>query len=190
VPYVFYFDMAIEIDIKANEELSKGEQDLMNTSKSKEYGSRYQRKDFKKDYPNSIFFFVKDDDKIVAFGAFRKLTLEFRGKKYKILGICNILTIKRGVGYGRILIAAMIKYLKKTGKTGLGFCHPTRTMFYRKAGLGIRREFIRRVVYKNPTTGKLEPEHHADGVYYEGRDKLITKMLAGKSIAYTDLKDW
>ena len=181
--------MAIEIEMKTNKELSKREEDLMNSSKSKEYGSKYTRRSFKKDYPDSIFFFVKDDDKIVAFGAFRKLTLEFRGKRYNILGICNILTIKRGMGYGRILITAMIKYLKKTSKTGLGFCHPTRTLFYKKAGLGIKKGFIRRVVYKNPDTGKLEPEYahaHADGVYYEGRDKLITKILKGKSIAYTN----
>jgi len=182
--------MAIEIEIKTNKELSKREEDLMNRSKSKEYGSKYKRMNFKKDYSNSIFFFVKDDNKIVAFGAFRKLTLQFSGKKYKILGICNILTIKRGMGYGKILIAAMSIYLKKAGKTGLGFCHPKRTMFYKKAGLDTKREFIRRVVYKNPTTGELEPEYHADGVYYEGRDKLITKILSGRSIAYTDLKDW
>lgn len=182
--------MAIEIDIKINKELSKGEEDLMNRYKYKEYGSKYKRMNFKKDYPNSIFFFVKNDDKIVAFGTFRKLALEFRGKKYKILGICNILTIKRGMGYGRILIAAMIRHLKMTGKTGLGFCHPKRTMFYKRVGLDIKKEFIRRVIYKNPDTGKLEPEHHADGVYYEGRDKLITKMLSSNSIAYTDLKDW
>jgi len=185
--------MAIGIDIKTNEELSKGEEDLMNRAKSKEYGSKYARGSFRANYPHSIFFFVKDDDQIVAFGTFRKLALEFHGKKYDILGICNILTIKRGMGYGRILIAAMIQCLMKTEKTGLGFCHPTRTMFYRKAGLSSCKGLIRKLAYKNPDTGKLEPEYahaHADGIYYEGRDKLITKMLKSKSVAYTDFKDW
>jgi len=181
--------MAIEIEMKSNKEVSKFENDLMNRSKSKEYSRRYKRKDFRKDYPKSVFFFVKDKGKIVAFGAFRKLVLEFRGKDYNILGICNILSIERGKGYGKILIAAMIEYMKKTNKTGLGFCAKKRTVFYKKAGLSVKKEFIRRVVYKNPK-GKLEPETDADGVYYEGKDKLITRMLSGKSIAYTDLKDW
>ena len=180
--------MAIEIEIKSNKKISKSENALMNRSKQREYKHKLV-KDFKKDYPNSVFFFVKDKGKIVAFGTFRNLTLEYRGKDYNILGICNILTIKRGMGYGGILIKAMIDYLKKTGKTGLGFCSKSNIMFYKKSGMDIRREFIRRVVYKNPE-GKLEPETNADGFYHEGKDKLITKLLSGKTIAYTGLKDW
>jgi predicted N-acetyltransferase YhbS len=181
--------MTIEIETKSNKEISKFENVLMNRFKSKEYGREHKTKDFREDYPNSIFFFVKDKGKIVSFGAFRRLTLKYLGKNYNILGICNIFTIKRGKGYGKTLISAMINHLKKTGKTGLGTCAKNRTSFYKKAGLSVRKEFIRRVVYKNPK-GKLEPETDADGVYYEGKDKLITRMLSGKSIAYTDLKDW
>lgn len=181
--------MTIKIEVKNTKELSKQEENLMNRSKSKEYGRKYERKNFKKDHPNSIFFFVKDGGRIVAFGTFRKLPLEYRGRKYRIFGICNIFTVKRGRGYGRILIKAMIDHLKKTGKTGLGFCAKNKILFYKKSGMNIKREFIRRVVYKNPA-GKLEPEYNADGFYYEGKDRLITKMLSSKAIAYTNLKEW
>jgi len=181
--------MAIRIEMKSNKVISRFENDLMNKFKSKEYGRKHKRKDFRKDYPDSVFFFVKGKGKITAFGTFRRLTLEFKCKRYRIFGICNILTIQRGKGYGKILIKAMIKHLKRTGKTGLGFCISKNMKFYKKSGMSIKKEFIRRVVYKNPK-GKLEPEKNADGFYYEGKDKLITKILSGKSIAYTDLKDW
>lgn len=180
--------MKITIEIKKNTELTKNEMELMYHSKKKEYGEQNIR-NFKEGYPNSIFFFVKDEKKIVAFGALRNLTLKFEGKDHKILGICNILTIKRRMEYGRILIASIINYIKKSGKTGLGFCVSQRTMFYKTTGLKVKKNLIPQVVYKNPA-GKLEPENRADGVYYEGKDKFVTKLISSKSIAYTSLKDW
>jgi hypothetical protein len=180
--------MKITIETKKNTKITKAQSKLMYRAKLKEFGSQ-SIKDFKKGYPNSIFFFVRDNGKIKAFGAFRNLTVELDKRKYKILGICNIFTLQRGLGYGRMLIAAMVNYIKTSGKTGLGFCGYKRTKFYEKAGLFIAKDLMPKMVYKNPK-GELEPEYEADGVYYEGKDKFVSKLLKSKNVAFTDLKDW
>ena len=178
----------IKIEIKSNKKITKKESEMMYLAKKKEFGSQDIR-DFRKGYPNSVFFFVKDGRETAAFGALRKLTLEFEGKKCKILGICNIFTIKRGQGYGKILMRGVIRYIKKSGKTGLGFCIHDKMEFYRKAGFKVKKDLIEKVVYKNPE-GKLELEYDADALYIDGKDKFVSKLIASKEISYTDLKDW
>lgn len=180
----------MKIEIKKTNQLTKKEADLMNKSKKKEWPESYKIKNFKKDYPNSIFFFIKEGKDINAFGTLRNLTLEYKRKKYKIFGICNIFTIKRKHGYGRIVISAIIDYAKKYKRTALGFCSPKTSGFYKKSGLKIGKNLIPKVVYRNPKTGELKPEDNADGLYYEGRDKLVSKLIKGKIPAYTDLFDW
>ena len=92
----------IIIEIIKHNELPKRYEILMNKWRKKEFGPN-EIKDFKKDYlPGAIFFFVKDNNKIVAFGGLRKITIHYLGKKYRILGICNIVSIKKGKGYGRL----------------------------------------------------------------------------------------
>jgi len=180
----------MKIEIKKNTELTKKEEDLMNKNKKKEWPKSYRIKNFKKEYPNSVFFFVKENNKIIAFGTLRNLTLEYKRKKYKIFGICNIFTIKRRQGYGKVVISVIIDYAKKYKKTALGFCSPKTSGFYAKAGLKIGKNLILKVVYKDPKTGELKPEYNADGLYYEGKDKLVSKLIKGKVPAYTDLFDW
>ncbi len=179
----------ITIEIKKNTELTKQEEDLMNKNKKKEWPKEYGVKSFKKEYPKTIFFFVKDNGKIVAFGALRNLILDYKGKKYGIFAICNIFTIKRKKGYGRILISALINYSINHGKTAIGFCGFQNTRFYEKAGLNIKKNLLTKVMYKDPKTGELKPET-GDGLYYEGKDKLVSKLIKSKVPAYTDLFDW
>ena len=81
----------------------------------------------------------------------------------------------------------MINHLKKTGKTGLGFCGRQNTKFYGKAGLKTKRLFGGRFALKNPKTGEVRFEEkgdEGDGLWYDGKDKLISKMLRTKGIGY------
>ena len=177
------------IEIKKTSELTKKEEDLMNKNKKKEWPKDYRIKSFKKEYPDSVFFFVKEGKEIVAFGTLRNLTLEYKKKKYYIFAICNIFTIKRGQGYGKVVISAIINYSMKHKKTAIGFCGRHNTKFYEKTGLNIEKNLLTKVVYKDPKTGKLKPER-GDGLYYEGKDKLVSKLIKGKAPAYSDLYDW
>jgi GrpB-like predicted nucleotidyltransferase (UPF0157 family)/shikimate kinase len=178
----------IKIETKLNKNLSKSDKTIINNARVAEWGEE-NRKDFKKDYePNTLWFFVKDNGKIVSLGGLRPIHINYLGKYYNILGICCINSIVKGKGYGSILIKGMIDYSKKTGKTLLGFT--VATEFFRKAGLGTEKDFVKRFVYKNPKTGKEIIDNEGDGIYYEGNDNFIKKVLSTKDIVYIDILHW
>ena len=179
----------MKISIIKGNNLSKNYIDLINKHRKREFGAN-ETKDFKKQEPNSLFFFLKDKENIMAFGMLKPVTLNYLGIKYKILGLGSGVAIIKGRGYGKKLMLSRINYLKKKGKTGLGFCLRKNLGFFKKCGLKTEKNFIKRFRYKNPRTGKLEIDHVGDGLYCEGKDKLISKILLTKSIAYTNVPFW
>ena len=183
-------EMKIKVEIIKDKDLPRSYMDLMNKQRRKEAGPK-EVKDFKKDYwPGATFFFVKDGKGIVAFGGLRDIKVNYLGKTYRILGICNIFSVKKGKGYGKILIHFMINYLKKKGKTGIGFCGKKVTKFYEKSGLKSKKSFTWRFAIKDPKTGKVKfDDEDCDGVYYNGKDNFIKKILSTKSIVYYCLPD-
>lgn len=166
-----------------NKDLPEKYMVLMNKWRRKQFGPN-EIKNFKKDYlPGAKFFFVKANKEVVAFGGLREITITYLRKKYKILGICNIISVKKRRGYGKILIQSMVNYLKKTGKTGLGFTGQTK--FFEKAGLKNKKSFTWRFALKNPKTGEVKFDNEdCDGIYYNGKDNFIKKVLSTKSIVY------
>ena len=180
----------MEIEIKTIQSLSEKEMKLMNIWMEKEFGKKYVR-DFKKYYPSkeAKCFFIRKNSEIIAFGIISPVVANYLGEKYNLFGMGDLLTIYRSKGYGRILIEAIIGYLKKTGKTGLGFCARKNTPFYKKMGLETKKDFMKRFRYRNPKTGKVSPIENGDGVFYEG-DKFIQKILETDEIVYLDTKLW
>ncbi len=180
--------MKITIETKKNKNLSKAEKDLINKHRIKEFG-KSEAKDFKKNYePNTEWFFVKEDGRIVSLLGLRPIKVKYLGKTYNIGGICSLISIKKKLGYGRILIRNLLTYLRKTKKSALGFTHLTE--FCRKVGLGTKKDFIKRFVYINPKTGEKVIDEDGDGVYYNGKDNLIKKMLSTKRTAYIEVIHW
>lgn len=179
-----------EITTKKGRKLSKKEINLMNQQRIKEYGEN--TKDFKKNELDSIFFFVKDNGKIVSFGMLKPVAINFAGKNYKIFGIGNMISIIKGKDYGRTLVAGMISYLKKYDKTGLGFCENKVSGFYEKVGLKVKKNLARRFRYRYATKEeeRKELEEGGDGIYYESRDRFIKKVLSTKSLVYLDIPFW
>ena len=82
----------------------------------------------------------------------------------------------------------MTDYLKKKGKTGLGFT--LKSDFFKKVGLNIKKSFIKRFVYRNPDTKEEIMDNDGDGIYYNGKDNFIKKVLSNKSIIYIDIPFW
>jgi len=174
--------MKPKLTTKKGNKLSNSERTFMNKSRIKEYGEN--DKDFKNNEKQSIFFFVKDKKKIVAFGMLKPIKMNYLSKTYNILGIGNIMSIKKGRGYGKVLIQSMVDYLKKKEKTGLGFTGNKNVPFYKKAGLSAKKKFSFRFVLKNPKTGKKKfDDENCPGVYYNGKDDFISKVLKTKSVA-------
>jgi hypothetical protein len=186
--------MNIQIISKKVEKLSKKEINFMNDCRIKEYG-KGSSVDFKKEDSKGELIFVKDNNKIVAFGMLKPVILKFLNKKYTILAMGRGMSVIKGKEYGRILQAVRIYYIKKAGKTSIAFTDKKNIKFYEKAGFKIVKNFTERFRYKDPITGEIvkddeDGEEPGDGVFYEGKDKLITKMLSNKSPAYVDGQTW
>ena len=161
----------------------------MNKARKKEYGKE-QIIDFKKEDSNATFILVKDEINMMAFGMLKPIIVEYLGKKYHILGMGRGLAIKKEREYGRILNAARIYYIKKAGKTSIAFTSRKNLGFFEKVGFKTYKNLIRRFRYKNPKTGEIIIDNEGDGVYYEGKDKLISKIFSTKGIAYTNVPFW
>jgi len=177
----------ITVEIINDKNLPESYAVLMNKWRKIEFNDP---KHFRKDYPNADFFFVKDHGKIVAFGTLRPITIKYLGKTYKIMGFCNIITIEKGKGYGKIIVKTMINYLKEKGKTGLGFCRRAQLPFYEKSGLKTKKDFIKRFVYRDPITKEEIKDNEGDGLYYNGKDGFVKKVLSTKSTVYINIPHW
>ncbi len=180
--------MNIQIISKKTKNLTDKEISIMNNARIKEYG-KGSSIDFKKEDSKGEFIFVKDNNKILAFGMMKPVKVELNGKKYEILGIGRGMALEKGKGYGRALNEARISRLKKLKKTGVAFTSEKNIGFFKKVGYKTERNGIRRFLYKNPK-GELIKDNDGHMVYYEGKDKLINKILSGKALAYVNVPFW
>jgi hypothetical protein len=175
------------VEITKNKDLSKLQKETINKTRIKEWG-KGEKKDFTKDFePNTLWFFVKEKNKVVSLGGIRPIRVKYAGKTYSIGGICSTISLVKEKGYGKIMVSAMTDYSKKTGKTILGFTGQTN--FFKKAELGIKKDFIRRFIWVKPG-GKRFYDDDGDGIYYEGKDKFVSKVLKGKSPVYINVEHW
>lgn len=85
------------------------------------------------------------------------------------------------------MIASMIDYSEKTGKTILGFTNQTK--FFKKVGLKVRKDFIKRFVWIK-SNGEKVFDDDGDGIYYEGKDKFVSEVLRTKSFVFIGVEHW
>lgn len=179
----------ISIKTKKVEKLSKKEIEFMNKARFKEYGKN-SSVNFKKEDVKAEFIFVLDNRKIMAFGMMKPVNIELKKTKYKIFGIGRGIALRKGKGYGRILNEARIKRLKKLKKTGIAFTSKNNIGFFEKVGYKIIKDGIRKFVYKNPKTEDLIEDNDGQLVYFEGKDKFVTKLFESKNKAIMDADFW
>lgn len=181
--------MKDSIEIIKNKNLSNTQKDLINNARKKEFG-KDEVKDFSEDYePETLWFFVKDKNKIVSVGGIRPIKVEYLGKTYSLGGICSTISLQKGKGYGKILISFMKNYSYKTGKTILGFTGNKNIKIFKKLGLEVKKGFIKRFVYKRPN-GDLVYDKDGNGIYYEGKDKFISKVFKGEKPVFINVAHW
>jgi hypothetical protein len=175
--------------IKIGKDLSKKEFDFMNSQRIKNYGKEVNLLD-RKAHGKSYFFFVKENNKIAAFGFLRPFKCTYKNEKYNLFALGGIMSVEKGKGYGTVLIQNMIKFLKKKNKTGLGFCGKKTAEFYKKAGLKVKQNFSHRIEMENPKTGeRIKDPDKCPGIYFEGKDKFVTKVAKTKGIATYWMQD-
>ncbi len=180
--------------IKKGKDLSKKELILVAKESIKNFdeGKKSLEKELKEleEDLNSFFFLVKDKRKIVSFGLLKPVKINYLGKTYNILGIGNIISIKQKQGYGTILMGEILKFLKKKKKTGLGFTGSRTAKFYEKVGLIAEKRLRNRFFYDYGNSKTNREEKGWWGVYYEDKDKFVTKVLKTKSIVNIPCMHW
>jgi hypothetical protein len=179
----------MKLKIIKNKNLSASQKKIINNARVSLWGEG-EKKDFYKDYePETLWFFVKDKNKIVSFSGLRPIKIKYLGKSYSIGGICSVISLVRGKGYGKILVSFMKNYSYKTGKTILGFTSDKNMEIFKKSGLDVKKDFIKRFVYMKPNGEKVY-DNDGNGIYYEGKDKIISKILKGTKPVYIEVLHW
>ena len=177
----------MKIQIVENKDLTKNQKKTINKARVAEWGIE-EKKRISKDYePETLWFFVKKNRTVVSLGAIRPLEIDYMSKTYSIGGICSVISIVKNKGYGSMLIAGMIKYSKDSGKTILGFT--MQKEFFKLAGLKTEEEFIQKFIYMKPS-GEQIYDSRGDGIYYQGKDKFISKVIKSSKPVYIGVPHW
>lgn len=178
----------ITTEHKSLKNLSKEETTLMNKARITNFGKN-ATKDWKKEYPlDSIVFFVKRNQKIVSFLLLMPISVSYLRKRYQVLGICSVISLDKRKGYGLLLVDSALSYIKKTKKSALGFT--TATDFFKKTGFKVKKALIKRFVYIDPITKKKIIDNIGDGIYYNGKDNFIKKVLSTKGKVIIPILHW
>jgi hypothetical protein len=177
----------ITIQITKNKDLTTLQKTTINKARISNWG-KSAKKDFKKDYePNTLWFFVKDKKKIVSFGGLRPIKIKYLNKTYNIGGICSTISLEKKKGYGKIMVLALVDYSKRTKNTLLGFTE--QTSFFKKTDLETKKDFVKRFVWIKPNGEKIYDDD-GDGIYFEGKDKFISRVLKTKSMVPINVEYW
>ncbi len=136
---------------------------------------------------NSFFFLLKNNNKILSFGFLKPTRIKYNHKNYNILGIRNIISVKKGKGHGSLLMKEIINFLTKKEKTGLGFTGSEVAKFYKKNNFKIKKD-LRKKLFPNYGNNKEEIAHW--GFYKEGKDEFISKIIKSKSKIEMPAKKW
>jgi hypothetical protein len=170
-------------EIKTGKKLSKNFIEIFDKAKQIEFKSG-KIFDFSK-YHEDIFFILKDNNKIVAFGHLKKIKISYLGNKYNILGMANLISIEKKKGYGKQVVKEMIKFANKKNKTIVGFCQNHNKKFYEKCNIKLNKQILDRFLYKN-STNKYEDYV----IYFEGKDNFIKKVISNKSKIILEVPFW
>jgi predicted N-acetyltransferase YhbS len=181
--------MDIQIISKKTKVLTDSEIKIMNKSRVKLWG-KDAKVNFRKEDSKGEFIFVKNNGKIVAFGGMKPVKIKLGNQNFVILGIGRDMAIKKRKGWGRILNNARIMELRRTGKTGIAFTETHNIPFFEKVGYKVKKNGIRKFRYLNPKTKELVYDPDGEMVYYEGKDKFVTKLFNSEKLAITDTEFW
>jgi hypothetical protein len=180
-------------EIKIIEEVGKNVgKDLINfmiSQRIKEYGEN--TKDFENNEQESIFFFLKEGEKIKAFGMLKPVIIYCSSREYKIMGLGNMIAIEKSRGYGTILMNHIKAYLRKHNYSCIGNTHKDNFEFYKKCEFLFIPGLVKRFVYIDEQ-GKQEAKN--DWSDYEmfvlDDNNQIQEVINSKSNIFIKVPLW
>ena len=122
----------LKIKLVIGRELDQNIIKFMVDKRIREYGEN--TKDFENNERGSTFFFLKDENKIKAFGMLKPVVLYFDQNEYQIMGLANVFAVEKNRGYGTILMEHIKTYLGNNRSVCIGNTHKDNFKFYQKCG--------------------------------------------------------
>ena|ERR1700722_955752 len=165
-------DKQFKITLKKGSVLSQKEIEQINIALQREFTVSLPLKEQLK---NRLFFLLKNEEDIIAFGGLLKVTpVYFNGEEFSLLGFVNVVSNKKGKGYGKLVVIAMRNYLYEHEITGIGFTMPKNQGFYEKCGFTFTTNSTKRFIAKNGQSNE-------DGqiiFYFDSKDHFMKKVLS------------
>ena len=123
---------------------------------------------------DDLHFLVTDNNDYVAYMNLVSLLLEINSKTKKAYGIGNVVSIKQGAGYGKMIMESINQYLIENNSIGFLFCKSNLVSFYEKycwsvldkdivaiSALERQKEHIYSMIFNIP--------YDIDKIVYEGK---------------------
>ncbi|MFA5303429.1 MAG: GNAT family N-acetyltransferase [Candidatus Nanoarchaeia archaeon] len=134
---------------------------------------------------DNTFFIIYDNNKIASVGRLKPDKVFFLKKKYDLMGVADIVSVKKGKGYGKILMKSITEYLKEKNLLGVGLCARKNSEFYKKCDLKILENSAKRIEFKGPIS------NDDDIIYYNDKKGLIKKMITNpKEQIKSECESW
>ncbi|MFS8131063.1 MAG: hypothetical protein ACMG57_03720, partial [Candidatus Dojkabacteria bacterium] len=143
---------------------------------------------FNNHFHDRIFFLVKVDNLLKAYGTLREITLLIDNRPYVVLGISGIASIEERKGFGKILMQAMVSYSKDYNKTIVGFCSKDKRGFYLKSGLKLKDHGERYFIYRKEDG--TEEVDVGDVIYYSSAENEVIKAIEADKKIFHLVPHW
>lgn len=132
-------------------------------------------------FDDKLFFLYKSGEEVVAMAGLWEVTpVVFDGKTYTIHGVVEVIATIKGRRYGSIVMRAMHEHIVKNNLTGLGFCRPEISEFYKKCGFTIAQGATHRFIL--PKDGTQITNQDGQIIFYQdGSDKFMEHVLADET---------
>ena len=168
-----------QIEIKKGTQLSEEILTLINKQRKKEWDDSKPLKNYSEDK----FFLLYDKENMVAFAVLKDITINYLNRNYNILGLSNLIAIKKRKGFGEKLIKYIKKYAKR--KTILGFTEKHNKIFYERCGLNLNKPLILRFIYN-----KKIYEGEDLVIYLDGKDNFVKTVISTKEKVILNTPFW
>lgn len=165
----------LEIFVKNGFALSDTELEQLNKGLVREFTVSLPAREQLKD---RLFFLLKDNDEIVAFGALLEVKpVYFNEEEFSLMSFVNVVSNIKGKGYGKRVITAIKDYLTSHDITGIGFTMLKNQGFYEKCGFIFTTNSTQRFVVKKD--GKNITNQDGQIIFYQdGPDHFMQKVLS------------
>jgi GNAT superfamily N-acetyltransferase len=178
----------LQIEEIIGKDLSQELINFMVDARIREYGEN--TKDFENNERDSVFFFLKEESIIKAFGMLKPVTIYANLKEYQIMGMANVIAVEKSKGYGTILMEHVKKYLDNNRFVCISNTHKDNFEFYTKCGFTFIPGLVERFVY-------IDKEGHKHGgdwtdycmLIYDPSNKL-SEVISGTSEIITKIPLW